>query len=263
MRLVRVAVPVPALDGLTYAVPDGMADPLPGARVLVPLGNRVITGCALGPELNHSPDDTPSAPDNGTSQLASVKELLDVLDSTAFLPEDVLRLTSWVAEYYACGAGDAIAAAMPPRAWVESERHAAITELGQARMLLERGTRRELLERLAQGKPLRVDNIAGEKRGAHAALLGVELVDGGKERYDSVAAALARVHSDIEYIAVHDAARPCLAEAWIDAVFAAAVKTGAAILATPINGTIKRAAAGQTIAAAAIPPSRSALPRRT
>ena len=174
MRLVRVAVPVPALDGLTYAVPDGMADPLPGARVLVPLGNRVITGCALGPEPSHASDDTPSANDNGTSQLASFKELLDVLDSTAFLPEDVLRLTSWVAEYYACGAGDAIAAAMPPRAWVESERHAAITELGQGRMLLERGTRRELLEPLAQGKPLRVDNIAGEKRGAHAALLGLE-----------------------------------------------------------------------------------------
>jgi 2-C-methyl-D-erythritol 4-phosphate cytidylyltransferase len=86
------------------------------------------------------------------------------------------------------------------------------------------------------------------KHGAHAALLGVELVDGGKERYDSVAAALARVQPEIEYIAVHDAARPCLAEAWIDAVFAAAVKTGAAILASPINGTIKRAAAGQTIA---------------
>jgi 2-C-methyl-D-erythritol 4-phosphate cytidylyltransferase len=86
------------------------------------------------------------------------------------------------------------------------------------------------------------------KHGAHAALLGVELVDGGKERYESVGAALARVRPEIEYVAVHDAARPCLAETWIDAVFTAAVKTGAAILATPINGTIKRAAAGQTIA---------------
>jgi primosomal protein N' (replication factor Y) len=174
MRLVRVAVPVPALDGLTYAVPDGMADPPPGARVLVPLGNRVITGCALGPESPPESTNDAASGANATSAVATVKELLDVLDSSAFLPEDVLHLTSWVAEYYACGPGDAIAAAMPPRAWVESERHAAITELGQARMLLERGTRRELLERLGSGKPMRVDTIAGDKRGAHAALIALE-----------------------------------------------------------------------------------------
>jgi 2-C-methyl-D-erythritol 4-phosphate cytidylyltransferase len=87
-----------------------------------------------------------------------------------------------------------------------------------------------------------------DKMGANVALLGIELVEGGRERSDSVAAALARVRSDIEYVAVHDAARPCLAEVWIDAVFAAAVKTGAAILATPISGTIKRVGNDQAIA---------------
>lgn len=85
------------------------------------------------------------------------------------------------------------------------------------------------------------------KFGANAALLGIELVDGGRERYDSVGAALARVNSAIEFVAVHDAARPCLADEWIDAVFAAAAKSGAAILATPISGTVKRAARDQTI----------------
>ena len=78
------------------------------------------------------------------------------------------------------------------------------------------------------------------KMGANVALLGIELVEGGRERQDSVAAALARVNADIDYVAVHDAARPCLAEDWIDAVFAAAVKSGAAILAAPISGTVKR-----------------------
>ena len=38
MRLIRVAVPVPALEALTYRVPDGFLDPVVGARVLVPLG---------------------------------------------------------------------------------------------------------------------------------------------------------------------------------------------------------------------------------
>ncbi len=33
MRLVSVAVPVPALDTLTYSLPDGFPVPPPGARV--------------------------------------------------------------------------------------------------------------------------------------------------------------------------------------------------------------------------------------
>jgi 2-C-methyl-D-erythritol 4-phosphate cytidylyltransferase len=48
-------------------------------------------------------------------------------------------------------------------------------------------------------------------------------------------------------VAIHDAARPCLAAAWIDRVFAAGVRTGAAILAIPVVGTLKRVAADQTI----------------
>jgi 2-C-methyl-D-erythritol 4-phosphate cytidylyltransferase len=86
------------------------------------------------------------------------------------------------------------------------------------------------------------------KMGANVALLGIELVEGGQERHDSVAAALARVRAEIDFIAVHDAARPCLADEWIDAVFAAAAKTGAAILASPISGTIKRAGKDLAIA---------------
>jgi 2-C-methyl-D-erythritol 4-phosphate cytidylyltransferase len=87
-----------------------------------------------------------------------------------------------------------------------------------------------------------------EKFGGNAAILGIEVVEGGAERYDSVARALERVKPEAEYIAVHDAARPCIVDEWIDKVFAAAVKTGAAILAAPVNGTLKRAAADQTVA---------------
>ena len=86
-----------------------------------------------------------------------------------------------------------------------------------------------------------------EKFGGNAALLGIEIVEGGAERYDSVAKAIERVKPEAEYIAVHDAARPCIVDEWIDAVFAAAAKTGAAILAAPINGTIKRATGDQTV----------------
>lgn len=86
-----------------------------------------------------------------------------------------------------------------------------------------------------------------EKFGGPAAFMGVEVVEGGAERADSVAAALARVKPNIDFIAVHDAARPCLVEAWIDKVFAAAEKSGAAMLAIPVNGTLKRVAADHTV----------------
>lgn len=79
-----------------------------------------------------------------------------------------------------------------------------------------------------------------ERYGGNAALLGIEVVPGGADRSESVANALARVKPEIEYVAVHDAARPCIAEEWIDAVFDAARKSGAAILAIPVCGTLKR-----------------------
>lgn len=86
-----------------------------------------------------------------------------------------------------------------------------------------------------------------EKFGGNAALLGVEVVTGGEQRSDSVAAALAAVRPEAEFIAIHDAARPCIASAWIDEVFAAAAKDKAAILAIPVTGTLKRVAANHTI----------------
>jgi 2-C-methyl-D-erythritol 4-phosphate cytidylyltransferase len=85
------------------------------------------------------------------------------------------------------------------------------------------------------------------KFGANIAVLGVEVVEGGAERTDSVANALARVQPDIDFVAIHDAARPCIADTWIDEVFAAAVKTGAAILGVPVTSTLKRVAKDQTI----------------
>ena len=142
MPTVRVAVPVPGLGALTYLVPDGMPVPCVGARALVPLGKRVMTGIVIR---------EPSTTDHGP-RIADVKPLIEVLDADAFLPASVVTLAAWVADYYACGVGEALATAMPPRAWIESERHARITDAGEARMLRERGLRREILERLSGGR---------------------------------------------------------------------------------------------------------------
>src|SRR4051794_3424861 len=54
-----------------------------------------------------------------------------------------------------------MATAMPPRAWIESERYAQITEAGEARLLTERGVRRRVLEALSGAKPVRMDALIG------------------------------------------------------------------------------------------------------
>lgn len=79
------------------------------------------------------------------------------------------------------------------------------------------------------------------KFSSNVVILGIDVVEGGKERADSIEKALARVRPEIEFVAVHDAARPCLADAWIDEIFESAVRHGAAIPAIPVRGTLKRA----------------------
>lgn len=76
--------------------------------------------------------------------------------------------------------------------------------------------------------------------GAHLGLLGIDIVHGGAERFESVHNALARIRADVELVAIHDAARPCITASLIDAVFIAAARTGAALLAVPVSDTVKR-----------------------
>ena len=85
------------------------------------------------------------------------------------------------------------------------------------------------------------------KFGANVAILGLDIVVGGNERSDSVQNALEKVNEDIDFVAVHDAARPCFVNEWIDPVFSTAEKSGAAILAVPVTGTLKRSGDGHSI----------------
>jgi primosomal protein N' (replication factor Y) len=121
-RLASVAVPVPQVDLLTYRIPEGLDAPAVGARVLVPVGARIVTGCVTG--TDEVDDGDPRAADG------SVRDIIDLLDGEPYLPAEVLALTTWVAEYYACGPGEAVAAAVPPMAWLESRRVVAVTEAG-------------------------------------------------------------------------------------------------------------------------------------
>lgn len=70
-------------------------------------------------------------------------------------------------------------------------------------------------------------------------------VVGGAERQDSMRAGLAALPEDVEWVAVHDAARPLVLPGDVDRVVAAAREHGAAILGLPVRDTIKRVRDGR------------------
>ena len=76
--------------------------------------------------------------------------------------------------------------------------------------------------------------------GANLVLMNIQIANGGAERFESVANALALVKPEVDFIAVHDAVRPCITETLINDVFAQAEKTGAAMLAVPVSDTVKQ-----------------------
>jgi primosomal protein N' (replication factor Y) (superfamily II helicase) len=106
--LVTVAVPIPRLDPLTYLAADGMAVE-PGMRVVVPVGPRRMTGCVLETVRGDRASLTPAAK-------KGLKPIARVLDTEPLVPRDVLDLALWAADYYLCGAGETLAAALPPMA---------------------------------------------------------------------------------------------------------------------------------------------------
>jgi 2-C-methyl-D-erythritol 4-phosphate cytidylyltransferase len=94
--------------------------------------------------------------------------------------------------------------------------------------------------------------VADDVRERSATLLAplalpIRFASAGAERQQSVANGLAAVDADCALVAVHDAARPLVRPAAIAACLAAARATGAAILATPVPDTVKRAQEGRVV----------------
>jgi len=78
-------------------------------------------------------------------------------------------------------------------------------------------------------------------RFAHAGVV-VDFAPGGPTRAQSVGSALQAAAADVEWAAVHDAARPLVSRQLIEQTLAAAVEHGAATPALPVPLTIKEAA---------------------
>ena len=86
-----------------------------------------------------------------------------------------------------------------------------------------------------------------EKFRPNLTFMDIQIVEGGAERVDSVQNALAHVPSDVDFVAVHDAARPLIVKEWIDELFQAVEESDAVIPAVRVASTLKRVSKDRTI----------------
>jgi 2-C-methyl-D-erythritol 4-phosphate cytidylyltransferase len=77
----------------------------------------------------------------------------------------------------------------------------------------------------------------------------VRVVEGGAERGDSVARALAVIPETVDVVVVHDAARPLVGSAIIERVIAAAARGHSVIAAVPLTDTVQEVDEHGTIVA--------------
>ncbi len=101
MIVVQVALPVPLNRTFDYRLPDNMALPVIGSRVMVPFGKRQ----ALGVVVKHS-DKSEFAEDK-------LKAIELVLDQQTLFPDDVWQLLLWSAQYYHYPIGEVLFHALP------------------------------------------------------------------------------------------------------------------------------------------------------
>jgi len=155
----NVALPIPGLEPLTYRFPPETSLRA-GARVLVPLGRRTGVGIVTG-LLEQAP---------GT--IRDLKTILRVLEPEPVLTEDLLALGKWIAGYYRCSWGEALAAMVPAFTPAPAEEWFARME-GTGAKPPARGMALTLWERLEAGPLTRRELLANLTDGAGQALSGL------------------------------------------------------------------------------------------
>jgi primosomal protein N' (replication factor Y) (superfamily II helicase) len=122
-RFVEVALPTPVDRVFDYLVPDELAARAGvGHRVSVNFANRELQGFVVAqkdasPLLRHQ-----------------IKEILKAPDDAPLVNESMLRLTRWMADYYACSWGEALQAVLPAVVRTGRQRRTlTIVKLARAR----------------------------------------------------------------------------------------------------------------------------------
>ena len=100
VQYAEVVLPVPVDHPFTYAIPESLAGRVrPGMRAVVPVLKRIETGYVVAL--------------SGTTELDSVREIMDLPDEGPVFSEAMIALCRWIADYYCCSWGEALQCAVP------------------------------------------------------------------------------------------------------------------------------------------------------
>ena len=152
-----VAIPVGVRRTFTYQIPAALRDGLiPGVRVLVPFGRKVVTGFVVG---------ITKSPPGGNFRVRAVQ---DLIDSDAPVPQDLVETAMWVAHRYFTAPG-AVLQALLPAGTLASGTQLAELEPG-TRDLLAGGLRpsglsrdqEKILDALSEGERLETSRLAAK-----------------------------------------------------------------------------------------------------
>src|ERR1700720_1908678 len=113
------ALAVPLDIVFTYAIPPGIG-PVVGGRVLVPFRQQRMSGIVV--ELHDRP------PQVKTQQ---IKKVIEALDLTPVLDEQLLKLGKWIAGYYLAPAGEVFRTMLPLSAEFKRSVEYRITDEGR------------------------------------------------------------------------------------------------------------------------------------
>src|SRR5437588_12792927 len=111
-----VAIAVPLDLVFTYAIPPGM-EPVIGGRVLVPFRQQRMSGIVV--ELHDRPQEI------------KIKRVLEALDLSPVLDEQLLKLGKWIADYYLAPLGEVFRTMLPLSAEFKRAILYRITDVGQ------------------------------------------------------------------------------------------------------------------------------------
>jgi primosomal protein N' (replication factor Y) (superfamily II helicase) len=111
-----VALAVPLDMAFTYAIPPGM-EPVVGGRVLVPFRQQRFSGIVV--ELHDRPPQV------------KTKKVIEALDLSPVLDEQLLKLGKWIADYYLAPVGEVFRTMLPLSAEFKRAITYRITDEGQ------------------------------------------------------------------------------------------------------------------------------------
>ncbi len=116
----EVVLSLPVSQTFIYAVPESLrVKTLVGSRVLVPLGQRMMTGFVVKLRKKR------------VSSEIKLKEIVEVLDEEPVFSSAFLSFTRKLSDYYYSSWGDVLQASLPPSFILKSQARVSLTESGE------------------------------------------------------------------------------------------------------------------------------------